>query len=103
MRKLKFGFIGTGAITDLHYLGYKDSDLVELSAICDTDADLLEKRSKQWEFMIFLQCGRWEPGHSRTQQDTARRKPWKSLGNSTMPQMQLPNILRRKSAQGTFA
>ena len=48
MTKLKVGFIGTGAITDLHYLGYKDSDLVELSAICDTDADLLEKRSKQW-------------------------------------------------------
>lgn len=49
MKKLRVGFIGTGAITDLHYLGYKNSSLVELNAICDTDPELLGKRATEWK------------------------------------------------------
>lgn len=48
MDKIKVGLIGTGAITDLHYLGYKDSNILEIEAICDTDPEILVKRSKEW-------------------------------------------------------
>lgn len=48
MNKIKIGLIGTGAITDLHYLGYENSDTLEIEAICDPDNQLLEQRSAQW-------------------------------------------------------
>lgn len=48
MSKIKIGLIGTGAITDLHYLAYKDNPKVELHSIADVDEELLCKRSKEW-------------------------------------------------------
>jgi len=48
MRKLRVGFIGTGRITDLHYLGYKDNPKAELYAVCDVDETLLQRRVHEW-------------------------------------------------------
>ncbi|MDP6822079.1 MAG: Gfo/Idh/MocA family oxidoreductase [Dehalococcoidia bacterium] len=48
MDKLRVGFIGTGNVTDMHYLGYKDNPAVELYSICDTDPELLQRRSTEW-------------------------------------------------------
>lgn len=48
MDKIKVGLIGTGAITDLHYLAYKDNPKVELYSIADVDEEQLNKRAKQW-------------------------------------------------------
>ncbi len=47
--KLRVGFIGAGAITDLHYLGYKDNPKAELHAICDVDEALLRRRASDWK------------------------------------------------------
>jgi predicted dehydrogenase len=33
MKKIQMGLIGTGAITDLHYLAYKDNPKVEIHSI----------------------------------------------------------------------
>ena len=49
MSKLRVGFIGAGAITDLHYLGYKDNPKAELHAICDVDEALLRRRASDWQ------------------------------------------------------
>ena len=48
MSKLRVGFIGAGAITELHYLGYQDNPTAELHAICDVDEDLLHSRASDW-------------------------------------------------------
>ena len=48
MKKLRVGFIGAGAIADLHYLGYKDNPKAELYAICDVDEALLQQRASAW-------------------------------------------------------
>ncbi len=48
MSKLRVGFIGAGAITDLHYLGYKNNPKAELHAICDVDAAQLQRRASEW-------------------------------------------------------
>ena len=48
-QKLRVGFIGAGAITDLHYLGYKDNPKAELYAICDVDEALLQRRASEWQ------------------------------------------------------
>ena len=48
MEKLRVGFIGTGNVTDMHYLGYKDNPAIELYSICDTDPELLKRRSDEW-------------------------------------------------------
>ena len=47
-KKLRVGFIGVGAITDLHYLGYQDYPKAELHAICDVDEALLQRRASEW-------------------------------------------------------
>ncbi len=47
-KKLRVGFIGAGAITDLHYLGYQDYPKAELHAICDVDEALLQRRASEW-------------------------------------------------------
>ena len=38
----------------------------------------------QRKIVLFLQCGRWEPGQIRTDQDRSRRKPWESEGKLTI-------------------
>ena len=48
-KKLRVGFIGAGAITDLHYLGYKDNPKAELHAVCDVDEALLQRRASEWQ------------------------------------------------------
>ena len=48
MSKLRVGFIGAGAITELHYPGYQDNPTAELHAICDVDEDLLRSRASDW-------------------------------------------------------
>ena len=47
--KLRVGFIGAGAITDLHHLGYQDYPKAELHAICDVDEALLQRRASEWQ------------------------------------------------------
>jgi predicted dehydrogenase len=48
MDRLKIGMIGTGAITDLHYLAYKDNPKAELHSIADVDDEMLSKRANEW-------------------------------------------------------
>jgi predicted dehydrogenase len=48
-RKVRVGFIGTGAVTAYHHLpGLRLDPRAELVAICDTDAATLEKRKAEW-------------------------------------------------------
>ena len=48
-RKVRVGFIGTGAVTAYHHLpGLRLDPRAELVAICDTDAEILEKRQAEW-------------------------------------------------------
>ena len=48
-RKVRVGFIGTGAVTAYHHLpGLRLDPRAELVAICDTDPELLEKRKDEW-------------------------------------------------------
>ena len=48
MDKIKIGLIGTGAITDLHYLAYKDNPKIELHAVADIDKEILDMRAEKW-------------------------------------------------------
>ena len=48
MRQLKIGFIGAGRIADMHYGGYRDNPKARLYALCDSNTELLEKRSREW-------------------------------------------------------
>ena len=45
----------------------------------------LRGRSKTLETPIFLQCVTWEPGHSSSEQVTARQKPSKTLVKPRIP------------------
>ncbi len=48
-RPVRVAFIGTGAVTAYHHLpGLRLDPRAELSAICDTDPELLEKRRQEW-------------------------------------------------------
>ena len=48
-RKVRVGFIGTGAVTAYHHLpGLRLDPRAELVAICDTDPEILEKRQAEW-------------------------------------------------------
>ncbi len=48
-RPVRVAFIGTGAVTAYHHLpGLRLDPRAELTAICDTDPDLLEKRRQEW-------------------------------------------------------
>jgi predicted dehydrogenase len=47
--KIRVGFIGTGGVTAYHHLpGLRLDPRSELTAICDTDAELLKRRQHEW-------------------------------------------------------
>ncbi|MCP4690307.1 MAG: Gfo/Idh/MocA family oxidoreductase [Desulfobacterales bacterium] len=48
MKKIKVGFIGCGRISDLHHLGYVDHPSAQVYAVCDTDPEVLKRRTKEW-------------------------------------------------------
>ena len=48
MEKLRVGFIGSGRIADMHYLGYRDNPKAEIYAVCDADQGLLQRRAGEW-------------------------------------------------------
>jgi predicted dehydrogenase len=48
-RPIRVAFIGTGAVTAYHHLpGLRLDSRAELTAICDADPDLLERRKNEW-------------------------------------------------------
>ena len=48
-KKVRVGFIGTGAVTAYHHLpGLLLDPRAELTAICDTVPHVLEKRRAEW-------------------------------------------------------
>jgi predicted dehydrogenase len=48
--RIRVGFIGTGGVTAYHHLpGLRLDPRVELTAICDTDPDLLKRRQEEWQ------------------------------------------------------
>ncbi len=48
MAKIKVGFIGTGRISDLHQLGYRDNPTGELVAVADADASVGKSQAQKW-------------------------------------------------------
>jgi predicted dehydrogenase len=48
MDQLRVGFIGTGRISDLHALGYRDHPQARIVAACDTDLDTARARGAAW-------------------------------------------------------
>ncbi len=46
---LRAGFIGLGAISNEHVLGYLDSDDAEIVAVCDTDQDVGRRWLERWK------------------------------------------------------
>ncbi len=49
-KKVRVGFIGTGGVTAYHHLpGLRLDPRAELTAICDTDADLVKRRQEEWQ------------------------------------------------------
>jgi predicted dehydrogenase len=49
-RKVRVGFVGTGAVTAYHHLpGLRLDPRAELVAICDTDAEILSRRQSEWK------------------------------------------------------
>jgi predicted dehydrogenase len=48
--KIRVGFIGTGGVTAYHHLpGLRLDPRAELTAICDTNADLVKERQEEWQ------------------------------------------------------
>jgi predicted dehydrogenase len=47
-RKIRIGIIGTGSISQMHMAGYLAQDNVEVTAVCDIDADRLETYVNQY-------------------------------------------------------
>ncbi len=48
--KIRVGFIGTGGVTAYHHLpGLRLDPRAELTAICDTDAELVKRRQEEWQ------------------------------------------------------
>jgi predicted dehydrogenase len=47
-KKIKVGFIGCGAVAELHFQGLSACENAELVGIYDTNSDLLKKRENQW-------------------------------------------------------
>ena len=41
-------FIGTGRISDLHALAYRDNTRARIVALCDTDPGLARRRAAEW-------------------------------------------------------
>ncbi|HEY5625137.1 MAG TPA: Gfo/Idh/MocA family oxidoreductase [Dehalococcoidia bacterium] len=48
MSRVRVAFIGAGRIADLHAAGYQATPDSQLYAVCDTDADLAERRARAW-------------------------------------------------------
>ncbi|MES1249718.1 MAG: Gfo/Idh/MocA family oxidoreductase, partial [Chitinophaga rupis] len=48
MARIKIGFIGCGAVAELHNQGLKACSKAELAGIYDSNPGLMQKRSKEW-------------------------------------------------------
>jgi predicted dehydrogenase len=48
MTKINVGIIGCGRISDLHVPGYRHHPHAQIYAVCDSDADTVEKRKNAW-------------------------------------------------------
>lgn len=48
MKSIKIAFIGCGRISDLHALGYADHNEAAITAVCDTNALMAEKKQHEW-------------------------------------------------------
>lgn len=49
MKKYKVGIVGAGGVTELHFVGYRDhSDRVEVTAICDPNAEALYAKAEKY-------------------------------------------------------
>ncbi len=48
MEQLRVGFIGTGRISDLHALGYLESEKARIVAVCDAELELAQRRGRAW-------------------------------------------------------
>ena len=48
MDKVRVGFIGTGQISELHALGYRDNPCGELVALADADPEVTRSRAAEW-------------------------------------------------------
>ncbi len=46
--RLRVGFIGLGRISDMHFEGYRNNPRARVYAVCDVDADLVQRRVAQW-------------------------------------------------------
>lgn len=53
MAKIKVGFIGCGAVAELHYQGLMTCLNAELSGLYDINPDLARKRSEDWNVRAF--------------------------------------------------
>lgn len=51
MKRLQVGFIGAGAVAELHYLAITACPYGELAAICDADPSVLLKRKQEWNVL----------------------------------------------------
>ena len=79
-RKVRVGFIGTGAVTAYHHLpGLRLDPRAELVAICDADPEILKKRQAEWNVEhastdpeVDLPSGRGRRGRDR---DAQRHAP----------------------------
>ncbi len=48
MDRIRVGFIGTGRISDLHAIEYRNNPHAEIVALCDADPALAQSRAKAW-------------------------------------------------------
>ena len=48
MDQIRVGFIGTGRISDLHAIEYRNNPNTRIVALCDADPALAEERAKAW-------------------------------------------------------
>jgi len=53
MSKIKIGFIGCGAVAELHYQGLMACAKAELAGIYDINPDLMKRRAKDWNVCAF--------------------------------------------------
>ena len=45
---LRVGIIGTGRISDLHALEYRQNDRAQITAVCDVDQESAQRRAAAW-------------------------------------------------------
>src|SRR5579872_2437298 len=53
MSKIKIGFIGCGAVAELHYQGLMACSKAELAGIYDINPDLMKRRANDWNVSAF--------------------------------------------------